>query len=335
MSPEVCTPDPLRWRDLCAEAGATVFQSPQMAGYLDEIPGHRALAVGVEVGGRLAATILADTAKEKGLKGPFSARSVITGGPVIAPWASPREEVVSALLKGYEDSLPAGVIYTEVRNLEDRGQDRSAFEASGYSYEDHANFLVDLAPDPDEVMARIHPTKRRQIRKALKEGAEIVTDPTAEELQSLYSILQELYSRRVKKPLPPSEFLTKLHLLNSAEPSARVFVVRVADRVVGGIVCPITEGRTIYEWYVCGSRIAGSAHPSVLATWAPIEWGCLNGYAFFDFMGAGKPGEEYGVREFKRGFGGREVDFGRQRKVHKPLLMAVGRTGLGIMRRLG
>ena len=46
---------------------------------------------------------------------------------------------------------------------------------------------------------------------------------------------------------------------------------------------------------------------SELATWEPIKWGTSNGLSSFDFMGAGKPGQKYGVRNFKRGFGGIEI----------------------------
>jgi lipid II:glycine glycyltransferase (peptidoglycan interpeptide bridge formation enzyme) len=37
-------------------------------------------------------------------------------------------------------------------------------------------------------------------------------------------------------------------------------------------------------------------------------------------MGAGKPNGEYGVREFKRGFGSNLVNYGRFVKLHKPLI---------------
>ena len=48
-----------------------------------------------------------------------------------------------------------------------------------------------------------------------------------------------------------------------------------------------------------------------MCTWYPIEWGSLNGYDIFDFGGAGKVGEKYGVRNFKSQFGGKEIQNSR------------------------
>jgi lipid II:glycine glycyltransferase (peptidoglycan interpeptide bridge formation enzyme) len=43
-----------------------------------------------------------------------------------------------------------------------------------------------------------------------------------------------------------------------------------------------------------------------------------HGYRIYDFGGAGRPGEPYGVRDFKAKFGGELVDFGRHSYVHSP-----------------
>jgi len=48
-------------------------------------------------------------------------------------------------------------------------------------------------------------------------------------------------------------------------------------------------------------------------------------------MGAGKPNEEYGVRDYKSQFGGDLVAFGRYLKVLNPLLYRVGKVGLKIL----
>lgn len=41
------------------------------------------------------------------------------------------------------------------------------------------------------------------------------------------------------------------------------------------------------------------AHLQALATWVPIQWEANNGYKLFDFMSAGNPFKDYGVRKFK------------------------------------
>jgi len=50
----------------------------------------------------------------------------------------------------------------------------------------------------------------------------------------------------------------------------------------------------------------------------------------FDFMGAGKSGEGYGVRDFKERFGGKLIEYGRFRKIINPVLFRAGELGLKI-----
>ena len=53
----------------------------------------------------------------------------------------------------------------------------------------------------------------------------------------------------------------------------------------------------------------------------------------YDFGGAGKPDEEYGVRDFKAKFGGELVCYGRNTCVHAPVLLQFSRFGYDILRR--
>nr|HPN23204.1 peptidoglycan bridge formation glycyltransferase FemA/FemB family protein [Tenuifilaceae bacterium] len=75
-------------------------------------------------------------------------------------------------------------------------------------------------------------------------------------------------------------------------------------------------------------------YPSVMATWAAIEYAYLNKIHFFDFMGAGQPDENYGVREFKARFGGNEVNYGRFINILNPFLYNLGKIGLNILKLL-
>jgi lipid II:glycine glycyltransferase (peptidoglycan interpeptide bridge formation enzyme) len=49
-------------------------------------------------------------------------------------------------------------------------------------------------------------------------------------------------------------------------------------------------------------------------------------------MGAGKPDEAYGVRDFKAKFGGKEVEHGRFLCVTKTLLYRIGKLGVAILK---
>ncbi|MDH4208252.1 MAG: hypothetical protein OEV76_05210, partial [Anaerolineae bacterium] len=54
----------------------------------------------------------------------------------------------------------------------------------------------------------------------------------------------------------------------------------------------------------------------------------------YDFGGAGKADEEYGVRDFKAKFGGDLVCYGRNTCVHAPFRLAMSKLGYEGYRRL-
>jgi lipid II:glycine glycyltransferase (peptidoglycan interpeptide bridge formation enzyme) len=115
----------------------------------------------------------------------------------------------------------------------------------------------------------------------------------------------------------------------------KYFLIKYNNDIIGGIMCPITAGKVIYEWYVVGldSKYDG-VYPSVLATWAPIDYALKNRLHYFDFMGAGKPEADYGVREFKAKFGGKMVNYGRFERINNRLLYQFGKFGIGLLKKL-
>ena len=85
---------------------------------------------------------------------------------------------------------------------------------------------------------------------------------------------------------------------------------------------------------MCGlDRKYKNIYPSSLATYAPIEYAINNNIKYYDFMGAGRPGDNYGVRDFKLKFGGKLYDYGWFEKVHKPIIFEISKLGLNILNR--
>jgi len=72
-----------------------------------------------------------------------------------------------------------------------------------------------------------------------------------------------------------------------------------------------------------------------MATWAAIDYACRNGISTFDFMGAGSPEKDYGVREFKEKFGGELVKPGRFQKIHAKLKYQIAMKGFEVYQKLG
>jgi lipid II:glycine glycyltransferase (peptidoglycan interpeptide bridge formation enzyme) len=91
---------------------------------------------------------------------------------------------------------------------------------------------------------------------------------------------------------------------------------------------------TIYGWYGGVDRGYSSYVPSEMLMWHILQWGAENGYRLYDFGGAGKPDEAYGVRDFKAKFGGELVCYGRNTRVHAPTRLAMSKVGYQLYRNL-
>lgn len=306
---------------------ATWFQTPKAYEFYASLPAEmQPFAVGVENQGELRAVCVGYITQDpNAIKQYLTCRTIVVGGPVIANDAT--NEEVAALLKAIR-RLGDKAIYVETRNFNDYSRWKSVFEANGFAYQPHLNFHVDCTQD--SMLAAMSESRRRQIKKAIKSGVEIVEAQSQSDVIVYYEILKDLYRNKVKTPLFPLEFF-----MNFFDNSfGKYFLVKYENKIIGGIMCPILNDRTIYEWFVCGmDEQYKNQYPSVMATYAAIEYAKENGIVRFDFMGAGKPNEAYGVREFKARFGGEQVEHGRFICVRKPLSYKIGKLGVKLLKK--
>ena len=303
-----------------------VFQTPEFFRFISSIPSYQAVVVGaiaddLSIGGILVGVIQ----KEKGyLKSKFSSRLIVWGGPLTAiPNNGIADLLLNSLMKHKREC-----IYFEFRNLFSLKDDQLSFAKHKFKYSPHLNFLVNTE-DKDQTMKRISSGKKRQIKKSLSGDARIITDVSIEQVKKFYSILEKIYKEKVKKPLPAWTFFEQF--FHQKEIGFYMLIERKGE-IIGGIMCLVYGQKTIYEWYIAGEDgIHQGIYPSILATWAPIEFAMNNGLRKFDFLGAGKPGKDYGVREFKSTFGGDLVNFGRYTRINNRALYFIGKIGLNAL----
>lgn len=312
---------------LDTEPNADFFQAPEFLDFIQPVEGYRpVLFLALDAERQVVGSLLGVYQRDGGaVKSWLSRRLIVFGGPL------GDADVSDALLHALLNDAAGQAIYVEFRNYFDTGHQRVAFERHGFVFKPHLNFLVDLEGGEEAVMKRFSSNRKRQIRSSLAAGATYGEASSEQEVDELYGLLSALYRNKVGKPLPAPALFNRFH----TSPSARVFVVRYQGRVIGGSAGPVFRGRTSYQWYICGDNSIKDVHSSVLATWAHIEDAARRGFTRFDFMGAGRPGQGYGVHDFKARFGGKEVCHGRYEKVLNRTLYEVGVLGLKVYHRMG
>ena len=313
-----------QWRALIERSPhATWFQTPEAYDFYNSVPGMEAFACGVRHNDDLQVVAVGYITKERNpIKQFFTRRVIIVGGPVIDPNAY--RLCVTALFQEMRRVLK-DAIYIETRNLTDYSQWLEDVEFySGFKYQPHLNFHVNTTT-ADIAQSNIGKHRWRYIRLSMRDGAKIVQQPTIEQVRAFYTILQDLYRTKVRTPLWSWEFFERLYHVEHA----RYILVELDGQIVGGTACVYLPGKAVYEWYACGlDNCRNDIRPLSVAIWGEMQYAAENGYPLFDFMGAGKPDEPYGVRDFKAEFGGELVEHGRFLCVRKPLLFNIGKLGV-------
>jgi len=308
---------------------ATPFQSPEYYDFFNSVNGLAADVFAVEENNELQALCVVTFLKGKGIKSFFSRRAIIYGGPLVAE-GEKGKLALNALILRINKEFKHKVIYAETRNFNDYINYKYCFTENGWNYEPYLNYHLDCTSKTN-VWKNFNTNRKRQIKKAIELGVQLGEAKSWEEVDSFYEILRKLYHSKIKKPLPPYNFFT----LFFEKKLGKYLLVKYEGKVIGGIMSPLIDGKSIYELYICGlDHEYKAVSPSVMATYAAIEYGLKNGFQRFDFMGAGKPSEEYGVRDFKAKFGGELVEHGRFIKVYNPFLFNMGKLGLSILKKI-
>ena len=304
----------------------TVFQSYKMYSFYTRVQNFKPfLFLCMDDFDNCIGVLLAVRIKEgRGLLGYLSSRIVVYGGPIIKEDISNKEDVLSLLLDVCVSNLKNNCMFIQFRNFfEWTNDEKQIFKNYGFSFKERLNLLVPTS-SKDEVLSNISSSKRRQIRNGLKSGVKIVDPESINEVKQFFNLLFDLYKNKVKKPLPSWSFFEEFYKSSKNNELGIIKLVKINKRVIGGVLCPITGNRNIYEWYVVGLDKDFKHHfPSVLATWAPIEFALNSNLHHFDFMGLGKPKDPYGVRDFKMKFGKNIVNYGRFARRNKVLYLPV------------
>jgi serine/alanine adding enzyme len=311
-----------------------IFHTPEMYQVFARAKGHRpSLWAAINGSGRPLALLLPiQVALMDGLLQRFTTRAIAYGSVLCAPGSEGRK-ALATLLQAYKREAKATALFSELRNLSDLSSVQPVLSDCGFVYEDHLNYLVDLDRSPEEVLQGIGPRTRKKIRRALRQSEVVVEEVNRREQIALcYELLRKTYAA-VQVPLADQSMFEAAFDVLYPRGMVKFLLARIGDDYAAGSVELIYRDK-IYGWYGGMDRAYSDYIPNELLLWHIFQWGARNGYKAYDFGGAGKPGEEYGVRDFKAKFGGDLVCYGRNTCVHAPALLQLSRWVYAAYRRI-
>jgi len=193
---------------------------------------------------------------------------------------------------------------------------RRGWRASREQIQFRNTMLLDLTPDPDELLAAMKSKWRYNIRLARRRGV-TVRQGAPSDLPTLYQMYAETATRNGFVIRPEAYYrdawgmfietglaqpliaeVADMHPASAREAVAMVIVFRFAERA----------------WYMYGASrdVHRDKMPNHLLQWEAMKWAREQGCTVYDMWGAPDELDEsdplWGVYRFKRGFGGEFVE---------------------------
>ena len=151
---------------------------------------------------------------------------------------------------------------------------------------------------------RFSPSRIRQIKKGLKNGAKVEEAHTVEEIRDFSRMLHKVYSSRIRRYLPANDFFRHMNSMLIRGKQAKIFIVKYKEKIIGGAVCIYSE-ESAFLWFSGGMRKTYALqYPGILAVWKALEDAHQRGFRHMEFMDVGLPFRKHGYRDFVLRFGG-------------------------------
>lgn len=321
------------WRRFVGEhPHSNVFHTPEMFDVFARTKGHRPTLWAVTDDTGVLALLLPVQITLASWLRRLTTRAVAYGSVLSAP--GPKGlEALDLLLQTYVQEVRGEPLFTELRNLSDLEVMQPILCKHGFVYEDHLNYLIELSQLPEAIMQSIGSRTRKNIRRGLRRE-EVVIEEVREwqGIVACYDLLCQTY-QAAEVPLADRSLFEAAFDVLYPKGMVRFTLARV-DQAPAAVSVELLYKDIVYGWYGGVDRDYSSYVPNEVLTWSILKWGAEHGYRVYDFGGAGKPDEEYGVRDFKAKFGGDLVCYGRNTCVHAPGLLRLSEWGYATFRQL-
>ncbi len=297
--------------------GGTIFQSPEMFEVYRDVKGLRPELFLASDQGQIVGSLISVLQSWGGEPTSFRfARSLILGRPVGDGAA------IGHLLRTHEEWAARTAIFSEIRPFLDQGDLKDIAVSSGFEWEQHLNFLLDLSPGEEGLWNGMSKSRRKGLKLAEREGLRFRIVDRPDLVDVLHELISETY-RRAGLSVPDRSLFRSAHRVLG---KTQRWIALVAEDGGGPVAARavLASDGILHDWYAGSNDRGRAVHADEWLVWQILRQGVEKGFRLFEFGGAGRMDEDYGPREFKRRFGGREVNPGRLFRVHRPIQYRMG-----------
>lgn len=287
--------------------GTDTFHSTELFHIYEATPGYTPLLIVASEGGVPVAKLLAVIRKSTRLFPPsIIRRCEVYGTGEYFDETVDKESVFSDMLQRLTDEALREAFLIEFRNLDNPQFGYKAFRENRYFAVNWLRVRNSLhnAGQPEN---RFSPSRIRQIKKGLKNGAQVKEAHTPDEIHAFARMLHHNYSAKIRRHFPSMDFFQQLEKQMTASRRSRIFIVTYKDKIIGGSAC-IYSDDSAYLWFSGGMRKTYALqYPGILAVWQALRDAKERGYCHLEFMDVGLPFRRHGYREFVLRFGGKQI----------------------------
>ena len=191
--------------------------------------------------------------------------------------------------------------------------------------------VLDLAADEATLLAQMKEKWRYNIRLGTRKGVTVRVASSLEDVHAWYALLQTT-GERDQFGIHTLDYYQRVWQIFAPYDCIRLFLAEYEGQLLAGIFVGLFAGQGLYL-YGASSNEQRQLMPNYVLQWEAIRWSKQQGALLYDFWGIPETDEENeamaGVYRFKRGWGGRVVQFpGCYEHIYHPLLMQVARKFL-------
>ncbi len=206
-------------------------------------------------------------------------------------------------------------------------------------YQPESTLILDLKHAPEELLRRMKPKGRYNIKVAQKHGVKVrVSDGNKADMEAFYALLRRTAQRDRFSGHPQSYYKKMLEVLGPQK--ARLYLAEYDGKLLAGMIATYFAQTATYYFGASSDEHRNTMAPYLLH-WQAINDARAAGYHYYDFFGIApvdQPGHPWAkVTDFKLKFGGERVDYMQAYEiVYRPLwytLIKLAKVALKIIKR--